>query len=282
MINLQDKTQTMTYKFQKIFGNKKAVIGMIHLQALPGTPKYAGSIDHIIQKALDEAHIYRQAGIDALMIENMHDVPYTKNDVGHEISSLAAVIGYLIKQETGLPLGIQILAGANKAALAAALSAGADFIRAEGFVFGHLADEGYIDSQAAELLRYRKHIGAEHIAIFTDIKKKHSSHALTADLNITEMAHAAEFFLSDGLIITGMHTGDTADIDELKKVKNATDLPVLVGSGVNLDNITDYLAVADALIIGSYFKKDGFWTKDVDAKRVEALMQKAVISTKIL
>ena len=264
----------MTHKFQKIFGNKKAVIGMIHLQALPGTPKYAGNINQIVQKALDEARTYQQAGIDALMIENMHDVPYTKNDVGHEISSLTAIIAYLIKQKTGLPLGIQILAGANKAALAAALSAGADFIRAEGFVFGHLADEGYIDSQAAELLRYRKQIGAEHIAIFTDIKKKHSSHALTADLDITEMAHAVEFFLSDGLIVTGMHTGDTADLNELKKVKKVTNLPVLVGSGVNLDNVTDYMAVADALIIGSYFKKDGYWANDVDGDKVRALMKK--------
>ena len=264
----------MTHKFQKIFGNKKAVIGMIHLQALPGTPKYTGSINQIIEKALEEARIYRQAGIDALMIENMHDVPYIKNDVGHEISSLTAIIAYLIKQKTRLPLGIQILAGANKAALAAALNAGADFIRAEGFVFGHLADEGYIDSQAAELLRYRKQIGAEHIAIFTDIKKKHSSHALTADLDITEMAHAAEFFLSDGLIITGMHTGDTADFNELQKVKADTDLPVLVGSGVNLDNITDYMAIADALIIGSYFKKNGYWANDVDGNKVRALMKK--------
>ena len=264
----------MTNKFQKIFGQDKAVIGMIHLQALPGTPKFAGDISQIIQKALDEARMYQQAGIDALMIENMHDVPYTKNEVGHEISSLTAIIGYLIKQETGLPLGIQILAGANKAALAAAKNAGADFIRAEGFVFGHLADEGYIDSQAAELLRYRKQISAENIAIFTDIKKKHSSHALTADLDIAEIAHAAEFFLSDGLIVTGMHTGDTADLNELKKVKTETNLPVLVGSGVNLDNVLEYLPIADALIIGSYFKKDNYWANDIVENKVKSLMEK--------
>ncbi len=274
MINLQDKNEKMTRRFKKIIGQNKTVIGMIHLQALPGTPQYAGSVNQIIRKALDEARIYQQAGIDALMIENMHDVPYTKNDVGHEISTLTGLIAYLTKKETGLPLGIQILAGANKAALAAAYTAGADFIRAEGFVFGHLADEGYIDSQAAELLRYRKYIGAEHIAIFTDIKKKHSSHALTADLDIVEMAHAADFFLSDGLIVTGMHTGDTADINELKKVKQATDLPVLIGSGVNLNNVADYLAVADGLIIGSYFKKDGYWANDVDGDKVKALMKK--------
>ena len=264
----------MTQRFQKIFGKSKAIIGMIHLQALPGTPEYAGNVRQIIQKALDEARIYRQAGIDALIIENMHDVPYTKNDVGHEISSLIAVIAYLVKRETGLPLGIQILAGANKAALAAALSAGVDFVRAEGFVFGHLADEGYIDSQAAGLLRYRKYIGAEHIAIFTDIKKKHSSHAITADLDIVEAARAAGFFLSDGLIVTGPHTGEITDLNELRKVKQATDLPVLAGSGVNIENVTDYLTVADALIIGSYFKKDGYWANDVDENRVKMLMKK--------
>ena len=269
----------MTQRFQKIFGKSKAIIGMIHLQALPGTPEYAGNVRQIIQKALDEARIYRQAGIDALIIENMHDVPYTKNDVGHEISSLIAVIAYLVKRETGLPLGIQILAGANKAALAAALSAGAGFIRAEGFVFGHLADEGYIDSQAAGLLRYRKYIGAEHIAIFTDIKKKHSSHAITADLDIVEVARAAGFFLSDGLIVTGSHTGEITDLNELRKVKQATDLPVLAGSGVNIENVTDYLTVADALIIGSYFKKDGYWANDVDENRVKMLMKKVMSIT---
>ncbi len=262
----------MKSRFDKIFKKHPAIIGMIHLAALPGTPKYQNNTKAIIDKALTEAHLYKKAGIHALMIENMHDVPYVKNNVGHEISSLMAIIAYLIKKETGLPLGIQILAGANQAALAAALNSGADFIRGEGFVFGHLADEGYIDSNAATLLRYRKQIGAEHIAVFTDIKKKHSSHALTADLDIVEMAHAAEFFLSDGVIVTGVHTGSEADIKELNKVKENTGLPVIVGSGVNVDNVNQYLPIADALIVGSYFKKDGYWANDVDYERVKQFM----------
>jgi membrane complex biogenesis BtpA family protein len=260
-------------KFAKILP-PKAIIGMIHIEALPGTPKFADDIPKIIKKALYEAHVYQENGIDALMIENMHDVPYLKNDVGHEISSLMAIIAYQIKQQTNLPLGIQILAGANKAALSAAKNAGADFIRAEGFVFGHLADEGYIDSQAAGLLRFRKQINADDIAIFTDIKKKHSSHALTADLDISEMAHAAEFFLSDGLIVTGMHTGSTADTNEILRVKDSSKLPVLVGSGINFDNIENYLPLADAFIVGSYFKKDGYWENDIDKNRVKTFMNK--------
>jgi membrane complex biogenesis BtpA family protein len=265
----------MNSKFSQIFKNKKSVIGMIHVQALPGTPKYQNNTNQIIDKALQEAQLYKQCGIDALMIENMHDVPYQKNNVGHEISSLMSIIAYLIKQETKIPFGVQILAGANKAALAVAKNSGADFIRAEGFVFGHLADEGYIDSNAAELLRYRKNINADNIAVFTDIKKKHSSHALTSDLDIAEMAHAAEFFLSDGVIITGMHTGDTANIDEILQVKNTSDLPILVGSGVNIHNVQNYLKIADALIVGSYFKKDGYWENDLDSNRIKSFMEKA-------
>jgi len=261
-------------KFEKIFHRRKVVIGMIHLQALPGTPLFKNNVQSIIETALSEAKIYKDAGIDALMIENMHDIPYTKNDVGHEISSLMAIISYLIKKETGLPLGIQVLAAANKAALAIAYNSGADFIRAEGFVFGHLADEGYIDSNAAELLRYRRYLGADRIAVFTDIKKKHSSHALTQDLDINELSKAASFFMSDGVIITGSHTGESADFNEIKSVKQAIDLPVLVGSGVNMDNVVDYLKVADALIVGSYFKEAGYWANEVSKERIKKLMLK--------
>lgn len=261
-------------KFKKIFPAAHPIIGMIHIQALPGTPNYKGDIDFILEEAVKEALLYKSSGIDALMIENMHDVPYQKNTVGPEICSMMTLVANAIKQETNLVMGIQILAGANKEALAVAKAAQLDFIRAEGFVFGHVADEGYIDSQAAKLLRYRKQIDAAHIAVFTDIKKKHSSHAVTADVDIVETAHAAEFFLSDGLIVTGKQTGSEADSSEIKAVKNATKLPVIIGSGVNLDNVEQYLPISDALIVGSYFKKDSYWKNELERKRIEQFMEK--------
>jgi membrane complex biogenesis BtpA family protein len=205
-------------KFDQIFRKKHPIIGMIHVLALPGTPLYKGSVQQIIDVATEEASIYKKAGIDAIMLENMHDVPYTKIHVGPEINSVMTLVAQIVKKETGLTMGIQILAGANQAALAVALASGLEFIRAEGFVFGHVADEGYIDSQAAELLRYRKMIGAESIAVFTDIKKKHSAHSITADVDLIDTAHAAEFFLSDGVIITGKQTGVSADVIELESV----------------------------------------------------------------
>lgn len=251
--------------------NKKTIIGMIHVDALPGTPRFGGAMAEIIAKARAEALTYKAAGIDVLMIENMHDIPFHRN-VGPEVVAAMAVVGYEVKNAAGLPCGIQILAAANKEALAAAQAAGLDFVRAEGFVFAHVADEGLIDGCAGELMRYRRQIGADNILVLTDIKKKHSSHAITADVDIVETAHAAEFFLSDGVIVTGVATGTEASLEELQQVKAAVNIPVLVGSGVTQANVARYLAVADALIVGSYFKEEGHWARPVVPNRVKAFM----------
>ena len=259
--------------FAKLFGGRsKTVIGMIHIRALPGTPGHAGGMAPIVDRALAEAEIYRACGIHALMVENMHDVPYVQRP-GPEIATAMAVVAREVKKaHPQLPLGLQILAGANQEALSAALAAGADFIRAEAFVFGHVADEGYMDSCAGALLRHRKTIGAEHIAVFTDIKKKHSAHAITADVDIVQTAHAAEYFLSDGLILTGAATGEAASVDELRAVHAATKLPVLVGSGITAENLESYLPLADAFIVGSHFKKDGYWANALDPARIRRLL----------
>jgi len=261
-------------KHLNLFNIYKPVIGMIHVSALPGTPNYRGSVKQIIEQAKTEALIYKENGIDAIAIENMHDVPYLRRKVGPEITSLMSVIGSEVKNLTKLSCGIQILAGANKDALAAAHSAGLDFVRTEGFVFAHIADEGLMESDAGELLRYRKHIAAESILIFTDIKKKHSSHSITSDVDIIETAKAAQFFLSDGIIITGSSTGYEADIDEVKKVKDEIKVPVIIGSGIATENIDKYLPIADAFIVGSSLKKEGSWMNEVDVERVKALMKR--------
>ena len=120
---------------------------------------------------MQETEILAKYGLDGLIVENMHDLPYVQN-VGPEIlTSMTAACSQVRKVfPKEKPIGVQVLAGANKGAIAVALGADLDFIRAEGFVFGHVADEGWMDAQAGELLRYRNNIGAEHIKIFTDIK----------------------------------------------------------------------------------------------------------------
>jgi len=251
--------------------NKKFIVGMIHVDATPGTPNAHLTPEQIIKKAVDEAKVYKKCGINILAIENMHDIPYVKNP-GPEVLALMSVVGREIKK-LGVYCGIQILAGANKDAMAAAKAAGMDFIRAEGFVFAHVADEGYIESCAGELLRYRKAIGAENVLVFVDIKKKHSAHAITSDVSIAETAHAADYFMADGLIITGVSTGVEPNLDEVKSVRAASKNLVLLGSGITDKNIKEYKDYADGFIIGSFFKKDGVWSNALDEKRIKALME---------
>ena len=247
---------------------------MIHVGALPGTPAGRGPLAEIVKWAAREAQIYQSAGIHGLMIENMHDTPYLKGSVGPEITAGMTAVARAVKAETKLPIGIQILAGANREALAVALAAGLDFIRAEGFAFAHVADEGLIESCAADLLRYRKEIGAEKVRIWADVKKKHSSHAITSDVGIGATAHAVEFLRGDAVIVTGSFTGDAASLHELEEVKNSVSLPVLLGSGVTTENLGDFFALADGFIVGTDFKKSRNWEKEPDPARIRSFMKR--------
>src|ERR1044072_9417387 len=176
-----------------LFSRSKPIIGVIHVGALPGTPRASQRVVELVRSAREEAKVYREWGVDGIYIENMHDVPYLRGEVGPEIVAAMTAIAMEVKNECELPVGIQILAGANIEALAVAYAAGLEFIRAEGYAYAHVADEGLIQSSAAQLLRYRKLIGAERVQVWADIKKKHAAHAITADVTLCETAETVEF-----------------------------------------------------------------------------------------
>jgi membrane complex biogenesis BtpA family protein len=260
---------------QSIFGVPKALVGMIHLGALPGSSGYrwggeGSGMDEIVAQAVGEAKVYRDAGFHALMIENMHDRPYLKGTVGPETVAAMTAVGREVRRVVSLPLGVQVLAGANREALAVALACGACFVRVEGYVFAHVADEGIIESDAGVLLRYREQIGAGHVKVFADVKKKHAAHTITADLSVAETAQAAEFALADGVIVTGTSTGRQTEPDEVNAVAGVVGILVLVGSGVTPENIGKY-PHADGFIIGSAVKRDGHWANVIDSQRVQAM-----------
>jgi membrane complex biogenesis BtpA family protein len=151
-----------------------------------------------------------------------------------------------------------------------ALACGAEFIRAEGFVFAHVADEGVVESCAGELLRYRRAIGAERVLVFADIKKKHSAHAITGDVSLVETARAAELFLADGVVVTGRASGEEASPEDVRDTARAVRLPVIVGSGVSVQNL-GRLADAHGFIVGSSLKQGGIWSNPLDRTAVESL-----------
>ena len=259
--------------FRSIINKSNALIGMVHLQALPGTPNSSKTTQQIVDIAVDEATKLVEYGFDSVLIENMHDAPYLLREVGPEIVATITVAAQAVVDAVDVPVGIQILAGANKAALAVAHATGAHFIRAEGFAFASVADEGIMDvADAGPLLRERRRIDADDIAILADIQKKHSSHALTADLSIGDHARGADFMGADGMIVTGNHTGHAVDMAQLREVRGATELPLLVGSGVTPENINEIFKYADAAIVGSSIKQDGNWANQLDATRCKELI----------
>ncbi|XP_017890266.2 uncharacterized protein F13E9.13, mitochondrial, partial [Ceratina calcarata] len=214
---------------------------------------------------------------DGVLVENMHDVPYVRPqnltpDVVAMMTRVCVEIRKVLPEN--IPCGVQILAGCNEEAIAVAKAADFQFVRVEGFVFSHIADEGFTDACAGSLLRYRKRIDADDILVFADVKKKHSSHALTSDVNLSATVKAAKFFLADGIVLTGTATGEPTNLNELKEARKATDGPVLIGSGVTKDNIEDYYSSSNAVIIGSHFKVSGMWQNEVDSKRVRTFMEK--------
>jgi len=256
-----------------LFKSSKPVIGVIHVGALPGTPRNQKTVAELVKSARDEAHVYRETGVDGVIIENMHDVPYLRGKVGPEIAAAMTAIGLEVKIAAELPVGIQILAGANIEAMAVAHAAGLDFIRAEGYAYAHVADEGLIQSSAAKLLRYRKMIGATDVQVWADIKKKHSAHAITADVSLGETGETVEFMGADCVIVTGTVTGKAPTVEDVRESKAHCTLPVILGSGINEKNIEKFYPHADGFIVGTSFKEDEDWAKPVDATRVNRFMQ---------
>lgn len=256
-----------------VFNVDKAIVGMLHVPALPGTPRHEQSIAQIAAHCGAEARALTDAGCDGVLIENMHDVPYLRSDVGPEIVAAMTAVGLAVRAASPLPLGVQILAGANHAALAVAQACGATFVRVENFAYAHVADEGLMPVAAAgPLLRYRRQIGATAVRIFADVKKKHASHALTADVGLAEAARTAAFFGADALVVTGVATGEPTAPSDVAAVRDAVDVPVCIGSGLTPENLPELWPHADVFIVGSFLKAGGVWSQPLDPQRVAAFM----------
>jgi len=247
---------------------KCALVGMVHLLPLPGSPRWGGDINAVLEAARRDADALVAGGCDLLLVENMGDVPYLRGSVAPEtVAAMGRATATVV--DFGLPTGVQVLAAANREALGVAVAAGAHFIRAEGFAYAHVADEGWIDAAAGPLLRARQALGST-IEVWADIQKKHSAHAVTADLSLADWAHGAVFCGADAVVVTGTATGAPTAPSDVEAAASAG-CPVVVGSGVNPDNVGTVADSAAAIIVGSWLKQDGDWRNPVDVQRVRRL-----------
>jgi membrane complex biogenesis BtpA family protein len=258
----------------RLFGRTKAVIGVIHALPLPGSAHYDGMpVDAIYDHACAEAARYARGGVDGLIVENHGDIPFAKPDeLGPETAATMAVMACAVRRESGLPIGINVLANGAVQALAVAKASGACFIRVNQWANAYVANEGFMEGKAGAASRYRAWLQARDVAIFADVHVKHGAHAIVADRTLAEMARDAEFFDADAVIVTGQRTGDSADPQELATIGGATRLPVMVGSGVNPGNVAAIFRHADAVIVASALKHDGGWWNEVDPVRLAGFM----------
>jgi|SRR5437867_3096581 len=256
-----------TLQMDQIFRNRKPVIGMLHLPALPGSPINELSADAIRDHVLKDVEALATGGVDGLILENFGDVPFYPRRVPPHTVAFMTAIALGVRRAFDLPLGINVLRNDAESAIAIAFASGAQFIRVNIHSGARVTDQGLIEGMAHETLRYRKLLGV-NVKIFADADVKHSSPLGTRELK-DEVEELVGRACADAVIVTGRATGKQTAIADLKAAKEAAGaVPVFAGSGVGISGIGEVLKIADGLIVGTAFKFDGITTHAVDVERV--------------
>ncbi len=254
---------------RKIFSVELPIIAPIVLKPLPGSPGYGGDLEVVITAAVKEGKALEEGGVDGLSFENLGDAPFFKNEAPPEtIASLARVIGE-VKRASSLPVGVNVLRNCASASLALSYAYGGKWIRVNVLTEAYVTDQGLIEGIAAELMRYRRTLGAEGVAVFADVHVKHG--APLAQRPIRESAlDIVERGMADALIVTGPRTGSPPSAEDLKAVKGLKD--VLIGSGLDHENVRRLLPLADGAIVASCFREGGNVLNLVDPQRVRSFL----------
>ncbi len=251
-----------------------AIVGMVHLRALPGSPDY-DAFDAVRTRALADARALESGGVDAILVENFGDSPFYRDDVPkHVVASMTRIVTEL-RQEVDCPLGVNVLRNDAESALSIATAGGGDFVRVNVHTGARLTDQGIVEGTAHETLRLRDEIDSD-VEILADVDVKHS--APLAERPLDELVdETLGRGRADGVVVSGVGTGHEVDTDLLEAVVSArddadSDAPVLVGSGTTPENVAELLAIADGAIVGTALKEGGETTNRVDETRVSKLV----------
>jgi membrane complex biogenesis BtpA family protein len=258
-------------RFSRLFPNKP-IIGMIHLKPLPGAPAYEGKLHEALDSALQDTDTLEQGGVDAIMIENFFDSPFFKDQVGPETVAAMTRIITAVRQQTSLPLGVNVLRNDGISAIAIATACDCQFIRVNVLSWAMLADQGIIEGKAAQILRFRHQLLSDEVLIFADCLTKHAVPLAPQPMDVVAM-DTWERGGADALVISGVATGKETDRDDVIAARRgAPNAPILIGSGLSQDSAASLLEVADGAIVGTYFKRDGRVENPVDLDRVRVLV----------
>jgi len=250
------------------------LIGMIHLGALPGAPRFGGDLEAVLAAACADARALEAAGFDALLVENYGDAPFFADDVPQAtVAALARAVAE-VRRTVQLPVGVNVLRNDALAALAIAAATGAAFIRVNVLAGTMYTDQGPISGRAAAVARLRAGL-CPSLSILADVFVKH---ALPPPGLTLEQAAADTWIRggADGLIVTGTSTGRETSLDDLRRVREAVpNAPLYAGSGVTAESVRAVLGMADGLIAGTALKRDGRVSNPVDPARARAFVAAA-------
>ncbi|MFW9993703.1 MAG: BtpA/SgcQ family protein [Candidatus Odinarchaeota archaeon] len=260
---------------QPLFGEKKLLIGMIHLLPLPGSPNYKGEdINRIIQHGQEDLSALLEGGINVALIENFGDVPYTRRKIPRQTLVAMSIAAREIIKSGGSSLqafGTNVLRNDWESSISIAASLGATFARLNVLTGAFVTDQGLIQGDAFNCLNFRKQVYPD-LKIFADVFVKHASPLgldPERDLEVT-VKDTVYRGLADAVIVSGTRTGIAPDIERLKRVREAIpETPVLIGSGLTAGNAPDLLQFADGAIVGTSLKTDG----KVDVNKVKELVR---------
>lgn len=260
-----------------IFEKPKPIIGMVHLRPLPGSPMYNPTLmdmKKIIHIAQEEAKILEEAGVDGLQIENIWDYPYQKGlDISKATVAALAVAVNEVSNNVKIPVGVNCHMNGAPESMVCAVSSNAKWIRVFEWCNSFISQVGFVDSVAAETARLRHDLRADNIQVFCDVNVKHGSHYIIHDRSVAEQAMDVEAEGGDAIIVTGFDTGMPPTPERVLEAKKAVKLPIILGSGVSLDNASELMSIADGAIIGSWFKEDNNWKNPVSYERTKAFMK---------
>ncbi len=259
------KTTRYPFRTMESFLSNKPLIGMLHLQPLAGSVGYARKgTKPIIDAALRDLYALESGGVDAVFVENLSDAPYAKIAPVETVAMMTTIVHTLIER-AHIPLGVNVLRNDGLAAMAIAAATGAVFVRVNVFCGSAFTDQGLIEGQARRLHWLQRDLGTETL-ILADVHVKHAAHLTSLE----EAALDAERNQPNALIVSGIGTGRRTSPEDLQTVKGIVSLPVLIGSGVRIDNVATYRE-ADGFIVGTVLKEDGCIDAPVDVERVKAM-----------
>ena len=271
MTQTADRNSVRTQTVRDLFGVRRALIGMIHVGALPGTPAARHDLDALVGTAIEEARIYQSAGFHALMIENMHDRPYL-NGVGRPRNHR----GDDRDRPRGAARGAAAARGPGAGGREPRGAGGGARVRrrrscaVEGFVFAHVADEGLIERRrrraapVSQRDRSRRHAGV----------RRHQEEAFGA---CDDGGRRHRDDRARGRVLPGRRRdrqrGRDRPADRARSGPGGSrggDDPGVRRLGSDAGQRSKEYADADGFIIGSSAKRDGYWSNPVDPARVAA------------